>query len=73
MLLMVLLLVMVVVMEWSRPRVVRRMVVWRRQALRWVGVMLEAKSVSGVEAHNGKSKMRCVQRCVKIWAGYKEQ
>jgi hypothetical protein len=38
-LLVVMLLVMVVV-DYSRAGMVRRMVVWRRQALRWVGVML---------------------------------
>jgi hypothetical protein len=32
---------MLVVVEHSRPRVVRRMMIWRWQALRLVGVMLE--------------------------------
>jgi hypothetical protein len=38
--LLVVMLLVVVVVDYSRPRVVRRMVVGRRQALGWVGVML---------------------------------
>jgi hypothetical protein len=40
-LMLVLMVLMLVVVEHSRPRVVRRMVIWRWQALRLVGVMLE--------------------------------
>jgi hypothetical protein len=44
---------MLAVVEYPRSRVVRRMVIRRRQALRWVGVMLDEAPMSAM-LHTGK-------------------
>lgn len=69
MLWMVLLLVVMVVVDHSRSRVVRRMVVWRRQTLGLVGVMLEKEEVSATSTR-AVAKARCsvCNDVMTIWA-----
>ena len=80
--LLVVLLSVVVVVHNARPRMVgRRVVVWRWQALGWVGMMLEKKHLSqqcgqaqSMVAQGGNVKVQCSRekKGMKIGAGNKK-
>lgn len=66
--------VVVVVVNYSRSRVVCLVVGWRRQALRWVGVMLEKEVLSASwKRAVAKARRDVCNDVLKIRAGYKEQ